>query len=279
MTNVIQFDFTRKQPINVQALQRNTRKLKAGLIAPAKETVESELAVDHTSEPIKKLDDIDCICNYLLNGHRYRDYMLFIVGINFGLRVGDLRLLRFQDIIAVTPSGEMVFKPRFAVYEQKTRNTRIKKKNRYITINTAVQDAVTLYLEHTDDVSLSDYLFRNASRNRKSDNEPISRKSVDRLLKGISDDLGLDMKMSTHSLRKTFAYHQMAMSNNDPRKLLLLSKMFGHSSVAITMDYIGVTNDEIADAYKELNLGMQASSHLDSIIGEDDGGDDVTMAV
>ena len=75
--------------------------------------------------------------------------------------------------------------------------------------------------------------------------------------------------MSTHTLRKTFAYHQMLMSNNDHRKLLLLQKMFGHSSVSQTLDYIGITNEEIEDAYKSLNLGLLPNNNLlDSTIGE-----------
>ena len=279
MDNVIQFDFTRKQPINVGVLKESTRKLRAGLIAPAKEEVHTELAEDRTSEPIKKMEDINRISEYLLDNERYRDYMLFIVGINFGLRVGDLRMLRFQDLIMVAPSGEMMFKSRFAVFEQKTRNTRLRKKNRYITINRAVQEAVTLYLENTENVSLSDYLFRNESNNRKSDNEPINRKSIDRILKGIAEDLDLGMKVSTHTLRKTFGFHQMAMSGNSTRKLLLLSKMFGHSSVAITMDYIGVTNEEIAEAYKELNLGLVEHNYLDSVLDEEEGDGALTEAV
>ena len=277
MDNVIQFDFLHKQPINVATVKENTRKLKAGLIAPAKENVEADVAEDRTSEPIKKLSDINRISEFLLTNKRYRDYMLFIVGINFGLRVGDLRLLRFQDLITVTANGDMVFKSKFAVFEQKTRQTRAKKKNRYVTINEAVQEAVTLYLENTPNVSLSDYLFRNESRNRKSDNEPIHRNSIDRILKSISDDLGLDMKMSTHSLRKTFGYHQMVMSNNDPRKLLLLSKIFNHSSTAITLDYIGVTNDEIADAYRDLNLGGTAHRYIDSTVEEEGGTEQIAV--
>jgi integrase len=76
------------------------------------------------------------------------------------------------------------------------------------------------------------------------------------------------MKVSTHTLRKTFAYHQMLMSNNDPRKLLLLSKMLGHSSVTMTLEYIGITNEEIEQAYRELNLGSSQKNYLNSRIGE-----------
>ena len=96
----------------------------------------------------------------------------------------------------------------------------------------------------------------------------MDRKSVDRILKAIADELEIDCKVATHTLRKTFAYHQMLMSNNDPRKLLLLQKMFGHSSAAQTLDYIGITGEEIEEAYMNLNLGSGRSYLVDSCIGE-----------
>jgi len=75
--------------------------------------------------------------------------------------------------------------------------------------------------------------------------------------------------MSTHTLRKTFCYHQMLMSHNDNRKLLLLQKMLNHSSPAQTLDYIGITSEEIDEAYKKLNLGSVHNNYLvDSSIGE-----------
>ena len=129
--------------------------LRAGLIAPANETTHCELAPEHTAEPLKSLDDITRISKYLIANGRYRDNMLFIVGINFGLRVSDLRMLRFSNLI----NDSFIFKDSFPVFEKKTRNTRTRKKNRYITINTAVIEAVTLYLEHTPNVHLSDYLI------------------------------------------------------------------------------------------------------------------------
>lgn len=261
---VIALDFKKKEVINLSTIQQNTRKLRAGLIAPAVEQTTSEVAPDHTSEPIKSMDDIMRISKYLIDRGRYRDNMLFIVGINFGLRVSDLRLLRFADLI----NDNMTFKDRFPVFEQKTKNTRKKRKNRYITINTAVIDAVILYLEHTPGVSLSDYMFRSLSNNGSNQNKPIHRNAVDMILKGIAEDLDLNIKMSTHTLRKTFCFHQMVMSSNDSRKLLLLSKMMNHSSISVTLDYIGITNDEIDEAYRNLNLGSAQYNYLNSGFGE-----------
>lgn len=256
--NVINIESARNRTINIAELKKNSRKLQYGLIAPATEQTACELAPEHAAEPIKSMEDIFAISRFLISNGRYRDNMLFIVGINFGLRVSDLRVLRFSNLI----NDNLTFKDSFAVFEQKTRNTRKRKKNRYITINTAVIEAVTLYLEHTANVSLSDYMFRSVSNRGGNLNEPLSNKSIDRILKGIAADLDLNVKMSTHTLRKTFCYHQMVMSHNDSRKLLLLQKMLGHSSPAQTLDYIGITSEEIDEAYKNLNLGSVNHNYL-----------------
>ena len=228
--------FSELKVINVQELTVNTRKIQAGLIAPAKETVAVDLAPEHAAEPIKNLEDINRITEFLVKNKRYRDNMLFIVGINFGLRASDLRLIRFSHLM--------------------------RKKNRYITINNAVIEAVTLYLQNTPGVSLSDYLFRSISPNGRDKNEPIAVNSIDRVLKKIAKELDLNVKVSTHTLRKTFCYHQMVMSHHNSRKLLLLQKMLGHSSPMQTLDYIGITSEEIEDAYMKLNLGSKKYNYL-----------------
>lgn len=251
--------------VDLATLKANTRRLQSGLISTATEDATVELAAEHAAEPIKDVNDIFRISEYLIERYRYRDNMLVIVGINFGLRVSDLCSLRFSNLI----TDGFEFRDNFSILEKKTKNTRKHKRNRYISINTAVIEAVTLYLEHTPGVKLSDYLFRSESNRGSTTNAPLSRKSVDRILKGIASDLGLDIKMSTHTLRKTFAYHQMVMCNNDPRKLLLLQKMFGHSTMAQTLDYIGITGEEIDAAYQALNLGgMECYSLVDSVVTE-----------
>ena len=262
MSNIIRLDFAAdtmaNDIIDIKSVKDSSRRLKAGLIAPASEKVEQELAQEHAAEPIKDMNDIIRISQYLISEERFRDNMLFIVGINFGLRVSDLRMLRFSNLI----NDDFTFRDRFPILEKKTKNTRKRQKNRYITINSAVIDAVTLYLENTPGVRLDDYMFKSASNNSIGKNVPISKQGVDLMLKGVARDLGLGNRMATHSLRKTFAYHQMVMSGNDPRKLLLLQKMFGHSSAAQTLDYIGITSEEIDDAYRNLNLGSTTQNYM-----------------
>lgn len=238
-----------------------TRRLAVGLIAPAAEDTSCELAPEHAADPIKSMDDIDRISKFFLERGRYRDNMLFIVGINFGLRASDLRLLRFSNLI----NDNCTFKDSFAVFEKKTRNTRKRKKNRYITINDAVVEAVTLYLEHTPGVTLSDYMFRTADHKMQGANEPLTVYSIRRILVEAADALHLNMHVSTHTLRKTFCYWMMMDGHNDARRLLLLQKMLNHSSPAQTLDYIGLTQEEIEDAYMHLNLGSARRNYMSGV--------------
>lgn len=269
MGSVISVNF-QKFPENTKSFNCNKsnimdsrRTLATGIIQPAEKPINIETANEHTAEPIKSIEDINRISQYLLSSQRYRDNMLFIVGINFGLRISDLLQLRFSQLI----NEDYSFKTTFPILEKKTKNTRKVQRNRYISINNAVVDAVSIYLMHNH-CKLDDYMFRSESNRGSNQNKPMSRMSADRILKNIADTLHLDNKMATHSLRKTFAYHQMLMSNNDPRKLLLLQKMFGHSSVAQTLDYIGITGEEIEDAYMQLNLGGCNTCLVDSHIEE-----------
>ena len=258
MNTMISLSELKDSVIDFRQLKVNTRRVDSSILSPAQEVVNTPLAPEHTSEPIKSMTDIDRVSKYLIASKRYRDNMLFIVGINFGLRASDLRMLRFSNLI----NENLVFKDSFPVFEKKTRNTRKRKRNRYITINDAVVEAVTLFLEHTPNVSLSDYLFRSVSHNGANRNEPITIQGINLVLKGIADDLSLNIKFSSHSLRKTFCYWVMVQGNNDPRTLLMLQKALGHSSPAQTLDYIGITNDEIAAAYRSLNLGSHTRNYL-----------------
>ena len=257
MAKIIHIDFTQEAKpssvIDIATVQQSCRKLKAGLIAPAAEEVHTDLAVEHSAEPIKSMDDIIRISQFLIGQKRFRDNMLFIVGINFGLRISDLRSLRFTHII----NDDCTFRDRFPVLEKKTRNTRKRQRNRYITINTAVMEAVTLYLENTPGVHLSDYMFRSESNHGGNINEPLSIKSVDRILKGIANDLDLNIKMSTHTLRKTFCYWMMVRGGNDQRRLLLLQKMLNHASPAQTLGYIGLTAEEVEAAKRTVMASLR----------------------
>lgn len=246
------FDINTGTVIMPEKIKRRTLGQRAK-IAPrrSEENLDLETVKEQDAHPIKRLEDIQKVCTYFLERNQYRNYMLFVVGINLGLRYSDLRRLRFCHII----NEDLSFKESFDILEKKTSTTRKKKRNRHLLINDAIMDAVEMYLTHTENVHLDDYMFRSESNNGKNADKPLSKTSLNRILKEVSEHCGFQFRFSAHSLRKTFAYHQMAMSHHDPRKLVLLQQMFGHRSINETLRYIGLTREEMENAYLGLNLG------------------------
>ena len=114
MGNIINVSFSRSGEINASQINKPSRKVDDALLLPATEDVTKELAKEHASEPIKKVEDIERISKFLIDNERWRDNMLFIVGINFGLRVSDLLQLRFCDLI----DDSLTFRTTFPILEQ-----------------------------------------------------------------------------------------------------------------------------------------------------------------
>ena len=48
-------------------------------------------------EPIRTIQDIECIKNFLIK-KKERDFLLFVLGINCGLRISDLLNLKVSDV-------------------------------------------------------------------------------------------------------------------------------------------------------------------------------------
>lgn len=215
-------------------------------ILPAQNPVEKkELAQEHSAEPIKSTEDLKRIVSYFLDNGKYRNAMLFITGICTGLRVSDLRELKFNDFI----NDDCTFKNELIVFEHKTRNTRKQSKNRRIYINQNIKRIIAIYLEHYQR-SLDDYLFISESNNGSC--KPLTPRAIDDILKGVTKKLNINIRVSTHTLRKTFAYHTIMSAKDKTRAIQLLQMLLGHSSQLCTLRYAGITDDELADSYNGL---------------------------
>lgn len=191
-------------------------------------------------EPIKSLKDIQKVKQYLAGKDNKRDYMLFVVGINVGLRAGDLLQLRVKDILSNGKIDDSV-----KLKEDKT------DKYREFTLNNSAKDAIRVYLDSIKGYSPDDYLFKST----KGDNNPLTVESAHKIIKTLLRDLNIKGNYGTHTLRKTFAYHTYTNNIKDnPAILDTLQKMLNHSSTSVTLRYIGITKEVITDVYNSLNL-------------------------
>lgn len=184
-------------------------------------------------EPIKNIKDINKVKQYLLGKKNKRDYCIFVVGINIGLRAGDLLSLKISDIT----DGNTIF-DEVTIKEHKTG------KRKTFTLNKSAKEAINLYLNTFSDIDLNDYLFKS----RKGGH--IGVRPLHHIIKSTLRDLGIKGNYGTHTLRKTMAYHRY--KNNVP--LETIQKMLNHSSSAITLRYIGITQKVISECYNAVNL-------------------------
>ena len=151
---------------------------------------------------------------------------LVIVGINVGLRISDLRKLKFEDLENSS----------LTLIEGKTGKKRI--------------------IQFNDNVMKSFYVFKNrislptgylflSNRQTLYSIQYINRAIKRMFAKG-------NLNISSHSLRKTFGRRVWDNNQQTDSALIHLSEMFNHSNAAITRRYLGIRQEQLANIY--LNL-------------------------
>lgn len=179
----------------------------------------------HIAEPIKSKKDIQAIEQYL-EEHNERDYVIWILGLNSGLRVSDIVGLNVSDVVDKT---------HITIIEKKTQ----KRKSFYI--NDKLKKVLKSF---TKNKNLNEPLFKGTRGYR------LNRRQVHRFIVKACMDLGISAKVSTHTMRKTFGYHHYQKF----KEPIILQKTFNHSSISITLRYIGIEQEEIDYCYKNFEL-------------------------
>ena len=192
------------------------------------------IAKANTVDPLKNKKDIQKIKQYLKGKDNKRDYMLFVVGINVGLRVGDLLKLKIKDVI----DNNGNFKDKIVITEEKTDKTRNLK------LNDSVKESIKLYLDSLKSYDMDDYLFKS-----RKGNKPLRVDSTHKIIKNTLRELNIKGNYGTHTLRKTWSYHIYMSNSSNPRILAILQKALNHSSQAVTLRYVGIEQEEILDLY------------------------------
>jgi len=166
-------------------------------------------------QPIRDREKIEEI-KTKLKQQSDRNYMIFILGINTGLRCGDLVRLKVKDVRN---------KDHIVRTEQKTN------KAKRILITPVLKRELKQYIENRDD---DEYLIKS----REGKNKPLSRTMVYLIMRSVAKSVGLE-EIGTHTMRKTFGYHFYQKYRN----AAMLMDLFNHSSEKVTLRYIGINQD------------------------------------
>lgn len=192
---------------------------------------------------IKSLRSIATIKSQLQKSSM-RNYTIFTFGINVGLRACDLLKLQVKDIY--DDDGNV--RKELKLNEKKT------SKDRVLYINDSAAAALQLFYQYQKDQGKFEQKNEFLFQSRKGENQPLSVRSLNRLVKIWCDNAHMKGNYGSHSLRKTFGYFLYTNNSANPYVLPYLQRIFRHSSQLVTLRYIGIEEKEISEMYNELNL-------------------------
>lgn len=163
-----------------------------------------------------------------------RDRAIIAVMFASGLRVGELVSLRRQQVslsraeVSVRGKGGKV---------------------RLVFLSPEAVLALTTYLKHRHDTN--PYLFIRHFANSKLDNtkQPLTSRSVQRLLHRWANAAGVVKPISPHTLRHSFAT-DLLRNGADLRSVQAL---LGHSSITTTQIYTHVTDQSLKDVHRRFH--------------------------
>lgn len=188
-------------------------------------------------EPIRDRRKIAQIKNLLRGRGDFRNLLLFVVGINSALRISDLLQLRIGDFFE--KSGKI--RDRFSIKELK------RGKRQEIVINSSIKDTLIEFKEYYPQILVNpdNPVFLNPQTHQS-----IKRGQAWKFISNICREVGLSGNYGTHSLRKTWGYHARINGVD----LALIMHKLNHNSIAYTKRYLGITDDELEEIVKKLNL-------------------------
>lgn len=182
-------------------------------------------------EPIRDLEKLEEIKEELKkNGTR--DYLMFLTGINSGMRVSDIVKLNVNDVR--NSNGTM--KEHITIIEKKT-----KKLKKFPLCNNLLVE-IEKYIKNMEQ---DEFLFKS----RKGKNKPITTTQAYRIIVNAGEKIGIK-NIGTHTMRKTFGYHHYKQFKD----IVLLQEIFNHSCESITLRYIGINQEEIDENYRNFSL-------------------------
>ena len=168
--------------------------------------------------------EVEAILKGLTRKKAHRDLALFTLALDSLLRGSDLLVLRVSDIMGEGGQIRMTF----ALRQQKT------KRRVEPVLTETTRQALSGWIAFSGKTK-SDFLFTHRDRPKGM---PLSTSGFRRLVKKWTAMIGLNpASYSGHSLRRTKAIfmYQRGVPIEE------LSQLLGHSSTAVTLHYLGIT--------------------------------------
>lgn len=191
-------------------------------------------------QPIRELKKISHMKNLLRGRWNVRDLLLFELALNSALRISDLLTVTSWDLF----DANLCPRDSFEVKEMKT------SKRGQVTITPKVKATLEEFAQKYPDIVSwpGNYVFF-AQKTFPLGSDHIKRWMAWLILSNLGKDVGLE-SIGCHSTRKSWGY----LANKSWIPLSLIQYKLNHSSLATTRAYLGITDDEVAEACNRLDI-------------------------
>ena len=175
-----------------------------------------------------------------------RNRGLFMLGVSTGGRISELLSLRIGDVYQNgNPVTDLLFEKSIVKGKETSRAVPVNVDGRH-----AIDALVNWHRERYGDVDEKRPVF--PSRN-KNGTVALNRQTAHDMLKAAFMDAGLNGKLATHSLRKSFAQRVYEQSGD----IYLVQELLGHRNIATTQKYLGVNYASAREAVEGMALGSE----------------------
>lgn len=183
--------------------------------------------------------------------YEVRNRSLFMLGVSTGGRISELLSLTIGDVYQNgQPVGDLLFDKSIVKGGENSRAVPVNIDGR-----DAVDALIAWHREKYRKIRPSRPLF--PSRNRNG-SVPMNRQTAHEMLKKAFVKAGLNGKLATHSLRKSFAQRVYEHSGD----IYLVQELLGHKSVATTQKYIGINYATARETVETMALGAEPYRRL-----------------
>ena len=193
--------------------------------------------------------------------YEIRNRSLFWLGISTGGRISELLALLVGDVYQNGKAvGDVLFDRSIVKGGEISRAVPLNADGR-----DTVEKLIDWHTEKYGAVDASRLLFPSRKRNGEG---LMQRQSAHEILKKAFEKSGVNGKLATHSLRKTYAQRLYNKSGD----IYVVKEMLGHQSVTSTEAYLGVNYEKVRAASEAICLlsenGSTPSNHLHTATDE-----------
>ena len=195
-----------------------------------------------------------------------RNRSLFMLGVSVGGRISELLALRIDDVWQnEQPISDLLFQKRVVKGKEMARMIPVNADGRQ-----AITELIHWHKEQFGNMDPRRPLFPSRKHDRA-----ISRVQAHRILEKAFQSAGLNGKLASHSMRKTYSQRLYDATGD----IFMVKEALGHKSVETTRQYLGVSYKKLQTASKAIELSSNKTTVLLHSINEISTGELITELI